>query len=118
MGIGVDGLKTGHTESAGYGEVVSTTEGGRRLIAVLHGLTSMRERAEEARKLVTWGTRSFERVSAFEPDEVVADVAIYGGEAASVGVVGEDGVVLYVPKGSKRCLSAPCDLSRANSPAR
>ena len=38
MGIGVDGLKTGHTEEAGYGTVVSTTDGGRRLIAVLHGL--------------------------------------------------------------------------------
>lgn len=105
MGIGVDGLKTGHTESAGYGEVVSTTEGGRRLIAVLHGLGSMKERAEEARKLVTWGSRSFERIDAFEPGEPVADVPVYGGEAASVGVVGRDGVALYIPKGSKRCLS-------------
>ncbi len=106
MGIGVDGLKTGHTSSAGYGEVVSTTEGGRRLIAVLHGLTSMKERAEEARKLVTWGTRSFERIDAFDPGETVADIAVYGGEVGSVGVVGKDGIALYIPKGSKRCLSA------------
>ena len=53
MGIGVDGLKTGHTEAAGYGTVVSSNAGERRLIAVLHGLGSMSERAEEARKLVT-----------------------------------------------------------------
>lgn len=106
MGIGVDGLKTGHTQSAGYGEVVSTTEGGRRLIAVLHGLSSMRERAEEARKLVTWGTRNFERIPAFKEGEVVAYVPVYGGASGQVGLVGENGVDLYVPKGSKRCLSA------------
>ena len=60
----VDGLKTGHTEAAGYGTTVSTAAGGRRLIAVLHGLKSMTERAEEARKLVTWGTRASRTVSA------------------------------------------------------
>lgn len=106
MGISVDGLKTGHTEEAGYGEVVSTTEGGRRLIAVLHGLTSMRERTEEARKLVTWGTRSFERIDAFGPGETVAEAGVYGGAVPSVGLVGKDGIALYIPKGSKRCLSA------------
>ena len=53
MGIGVDGLKTGHTEAAGYGTVVSSNAGERRIIAVLHGLGSMSERAEEARKLIT-----------------------------------------------------------------
>lgn len=106
MNIGVDGLKTGHTESAGYGEVVSTTEGGRRLIAVLHGLTSMRERTEEARKLVTWGTRNFERVPAFAADEVVGYVSVYGGEEPSVGLVGEGAINLYIPKGSRKCLKA------------
>ena len=49
---------------------------------VLHGLKSMTERAEEARKLVTWGTRGFERVDAFEPGEIVADVEVYGGNGA------------------------------------
>jgi len=106
MGIGVDGLKTGHTEASGYGEVVSTTEGGRRLIAVLHGLTSMRERAEEARKLVTWGTRNFERMAAFPEGAVVGYASVYGGEVPSVGLVGRGAVDLYIPKGSRRCLSA------------
>lgn len=106
MGIGVDGLKTGHTESAGYGEVVSTTEGGRRLIAVLHGLTSLKERSEEARKLVTWGTRSFERVPAFAAGDIVGYADVYGGAPANVGLVGEGPIDLYVPKGSKKCLTA------------
>lgn len=106
MDIGVDGLKTGHTESAGYGEVVSTIEGGRRLIAVLHGLDSIKARSEEARKLVTWGTRSFERVPAFKKDDVVGQANVYGGAEPSVDLVGEGDIDLYLPKGSRKCLSA------------
>lgn len=106
MGIGVDGLKTGHTESAGYGEVVSSIEGGRRVIAVLHGMESIKQRTEEARKLITWGTRSFERVAAFEDGDVVGHADIYGGSEPSVGLVGDGPIDLYIPKGSRKCLSA------------
>ena len=106
MGIGVDGLKTGHTEAAGYGSVVSTAQGGRRLIGVVHGLTSMRERTEEARKLITWGTRAFERVSAFPAGSVVANADVYGGIDSSVGLIGKGEIALYLPKGSRKCLQA------------
>lgn len=106
MGIGVDGLKTGHTESSGYGEVVSTTEGGRRLIAVLHGMESIKQRSEEARKLVTWGARSFDPIPAFSENQIVKYIDVYGGEEGKVGLVGDGAVNLYIPKGSKRCLSA------------
>ena len=106
MGIGVDGLKTGHTEAAGYGSVVSTDDGGRRLIAVVHGLTSMAQRTEEARKLITWGTRAFERIPAFEEGQIVGYADVYGGEEGRVGLVGEGAVDLYLPRGSRRCLTA------------
>lgn len=106
LNIGVDGLKTGHTDAAGYGEVVSTTEGGRRLIAVLHGLDSIRARTEEARKLVTWGTRSFERIAAFAENEIVGYANVYGGEQPNVGLVGRGSIDLYIPKGSRKCLAA------------
>jgi D-alanyl-D-alanine carboxypeptidase (penicillin-binding protein 5/6) len=106
MGIGVDGLKTGHTEQAGYGTVVSTTEGGRRLIAVLHGLKSMKERAEEARKLVTWGTRSFERLPVFPEGKTVGYANVYGGEEPSVALVGKGNIDLFLPKGAKDCPQA------------
>lgn len=106
MGIGVDGLKTGHTEAAGYGTVVSTAEGGRRIIGVVHGLKSMSERAEEARKLITWGARAFERVSAFPEGSVVAYANVYGGVDGSVGLVGHGEIALYLPKGSRKCLQA------------
>jgi D-alanyl-D-alanine carboxypeptidase (penicillin-binding protein 5/6) len=106
LGIGVDGLKTGHTEAAGYGSVISTAEGGRRLVAVLHGLTSMAERTEEGRKLITWGARAFERVAAYPDGAVVAYANVYGGVKGSVGLVGEGEVALYLPRGSRKCLSA------------
>ena len=106
LDIGVDGLKTGHTESAGYGEVVSSIEGGRRVIAVLHGMESIRQRTEEARKLITWGTRSFERIAAFDEGEIVGYASVYGGAEPKVALVGDGPINLYVPKGSKKCLSA------------
>ena len=81
LGIGVDGLKTGHTESAGYGIVASTIEGGRRLIAVLHGMDSVNQRNEQARALITWGSRSFERIPAFANGAIVGEASVYGGAA-------------------------------------
>jgi D-alanyl-D-alanine carboxypeptidase (penicillin-binding protein 5/6) len=106
MGIGVDGLKTGHTEAAGYGSVTSTDQGDRRLIAVVHGLTSMRERTEEARKLLTWGARAFERFTPYAEGQVVAFADVYGGATPNVGLVGRGEIALYLPRGSRQCLSA------------
>ncbi|MEO6015345.1 MAG: D-alanyl-D-alanine carboxypeptidase family protein [Devosia sp.] len=103
LGVGVDGLKTGHTDAAGYGEVVSAPNDGRRLIAVLHGLTSMRERAEEARKLITWGMRGFELLPVFPKDKIVAYANVYGGTSASVGLIGRDKIDLFLPKGAENC---------------
>ena len=106
LGIGVDGLKTGHTEAAGYGSVISTAEGGRRLVAVIHGLTSMAQRTEEGRKLITWGARAFERVAAYPEGAIVAYADVYGGTSGSVGLVGDGEVALYLPRGSRKCLNA------------
>jgi D-alanyl-D-alanine carboxypeptidase (penicillin-binding protein 5/6) len=106
LGIGVDGLKTGHTEAAGYGSVISTDDGGRRLIAVVHGLKSMAERTEEGRKLITWGARAFERVAAYADGAVVAYANVYGGTSGSVGLVGDGEIALYLPRGSRKCLGA------------
>lgn len=106
MGIGVDGLKTGHTEAAGYGSVTSTDQGDRRLIAVVHGLTSMRERTEEARKLLTWGARAFERFTPYAEGQIVAYADVYGGVTPNVGLVGQGEIALYLPRGSRQCLSA------------
>ena len=70
MNIGADGLKTGFTEESGYGLVGSAVRDGQRLILVINGTKSEKERAEEARKLLDWGFRAFERVSLFAKGEV------------------------------------------------
>lgn len=106
VGIGVDGLKTGHTQSAGYGVVLSTAQGDRRLIAVVHGLASMRERAEEGRKLLTWGQRAFERITPYAAGTIVGYADVYGGDNPQVGLVGKGEIALYLPRGSRQCLSA------------
>jgi len=106
MGIGVDGLKTGHTQAAGYGIVASTTQGGRRLIAVLHGMASERERAEEGRKLITFGTRGFELVPIYAENAVVGYASVYGGEKAEVGLVGKGKIDLFMPRGARNCPTA------------
>jgi len=85
---------------------VSTAAGGRRLIAVLHGLTSMRERSEEARKLVTWGTRGFEQIPVFPAGTIVAHANVYGGREAQVGLVGRGNIDLFIPKGAQNCPTA------------
>lgn len=106
LGIGVDGLKTGHTQASGYGEVVSTDAGGRRLVAVLHGLTSMSERTEEARKLVTWGTRGFELIPVYPQGGVIANADVYGGKEPQVPLVGKGKIDLFLPKGAQNCPQA------------
>jgi D-alanyl-D-alanine carboxypeptidase (penicillin-binding protein 5/6) len=115
VGIGVDGLKTGHTEEAGYGEVVSTAAGGRRLIGVLHGMKSMSERAEEARKLITWGTRGFELIPVYAAGQEVRRVPIYGGAEPEVSLVGKGNIDLFLPKGAQNCPQAEVTY---NSPIR
>jgi D-alanyl-D-alanine carboxypeptidase (penicillin-binding protein 5/6) len=106
MGIGVDGLKTGHTEAAGYGTVVSSAASGRRIIGVLHGMESMNERAEEARKLITFGTRGFELMPVFGEGEVVGYADVYGGATPQVSLRGEGEIALFVPKGAEDCPQA------------
>lgn len=109
VGIGVDGLKTGHTEAAGYGSVISTAQGDRRLVGVVHGLKSMSERAEEGRKLLTWGMRAFERFTPFPDGTEIARADVFGGAQPSVGLVGKGEIALYLPRGSRDCLSATVD---------
>ena len=66
MGIGADGMKTGFTEESGYSIVGTLKRGDQRLIAVLGGMTSMNERAEESRKILDWGSRAFEKLELYE----------------------------------------------------
>ncbi|HYI84188.1 MAG TPA: D-alanyl-D-alanine carboxypeptidase family protein [Acetobacteraceae bacterium] len=103
---GADGLKTGHTEEAGYGLTASAKRGERRLIMAFNGLSSMRARAEESERLLEWGFREFENVSLFRAGEVVEEVPVHLGDRRTVPLVGARDVVVTLPRQWRRNLQA------------
>lgn len=106
MDIGADGLKTGHTEDAGYGIVGSIERDGRRLFATLLGMGSEGERAEEARKVLDWGIHAFEKTPIFADGEVVGEASVYGGTKSSVALKAKGSVSIFVPVASRDRLVA------------
>ena len=97
LGIGADGLKTGHTQEAGYGLVGSAKQGDRRVIFVISGLDSTRARAEEAEAIVNWAFRQFSEKTVSEAGKVVAEAPVWMGAEASVGLVTQNELNLLLP---------------------
>jgi D-alanyl-D-alanine carboxypeptidase (penicillin-binding protein 5/6) len=100
MGIGADGLKTGFTREGGYGLVGSAVQNGLRLIVVVNAMKSARERADEARKLLEWGFRTFESRLLFQDGKAVGEAKLYGGAAGHVPLVSDTPIRLLVPRNS------------------
>jgi serine-type D-Ala-D-Ala carboxypeptidase (penicillin-binding protein 5/6) len=96
---GTDGLKTGHTEEAGYGQATAVIREGRRLILVVNGLTSMAERAQETSRLVEWGFRDFSNTTVFRAGDVVAEAPVWLGEREKVPLVIQRAVQFTLPSG-------------------
>ncbi len=94
-----DGLKTGHTEAGGYGLVASAARGGRRVIVVVNGLSTNRERGEEGERLLDWAFREFEDVNLFAAGDVIDTARVWLGEQTSVPLVVDQGLVLTLPRG-------------------
>ena len=89
-----DGLKTGHTSEAGFCLTASAKRDGRRLIGVMTGLKSNKERSEEAEKLMNWGFREFDNYKLFKQYQRIAAAPVYMGEEKTIDlVVGEDVVL-------------------------
>jgi serine-type D-Ala-D-Ala carboxypeptidase (penicillin-binding protein 5/6) len=103
---GADGMKTGYTEDAGYGLVGSAVRADLRLVVVVTGLGSRREREEEARKLMEWGFRAFEQVTLFDAGAEVGTARVYGGETWSVPLTGDGAVQILLPREVRRRLRA------------
>lgn len=78
MNIGVDGLKTGYTKEAGFGLVASAVQNDLRLIVVVNGLKSEKERSDEARRLLDWGFNNFQANILFASGQVITDAKVYG----------------------------------------
>ena len=97
LGIGADGLKTGHTQEAGYGLTGSAKQGDRRIIFVITGLDSTQERAEEAERIVNWAFRQFAERDIAAGGTRIAEAEIWMGEAASVGLALPEDLSLLMP---------------------
>ena len=101
----VDGLKTGHTNAAGYCLVATAKRdfpnvGSRRLMAIVIGTSSEIARANEAQKLLNWGYTAFEAVKLFDAGQAVATPAIWKGKASTVKLGRADALVVAVPTGA------------------
>ena len=106
VGSGADGLKTGHTEAAGYGLTGSAVRNGRRLIVVLNGMASMRDRDEESSKLMDWGFREFVNKDLFKVGETVTDADVWLGAQATVPLSIASDVTVTVPRSAAQSLEA------------
>lgn len=96
--VGVDGLKTGHTEAGGYGETASGKRGNRRIITVVNGLKNEKERADESSKLLEYGFNNFDNYQLFNKDEPLGEAEIWYGDKATVPLVAKDVVVATLPR--------------------
>jgi D-alanyl-D-alanine carboxypeptidase (penicillin-binding protein 5/6) len=98
MNIGADGLKTGFIKEAGYGLVGSAVQNGMRLIVVIMGAKTDKERADEGKKLLEWGFHNFQTEVLFAEGQSIADAKVYGGEHGTVPLTADRVVGLMVSK--------------------
>jgi len=108
----VDGLKTGHTEAAGYCLVAAAERDEMRLISVVTGTSSDAKRFEETQTLLNYGFRFFEVFTLFKGGETRSQAPVYAGAADSVAVGIADDLVLTLPRGRKQDLSAVIEIDR------
>lgn len=102
--MGVDGIKTGHTEIAGYGLMASGVRDGRRVIMVVNGLKDEKERAQESARLMEWALRSFENVKLFSAGDTVEQAYVAMGQASQVPLVVTEDITVTLPKAVKNDL--------------
>lgn len=111
LGIGADGLKTGHSQEAGYGLVGSAKQGDRRIVFVLMGLESERLRAEESERVVNWAFREFAMHDVMPKGSVVARAPVWLGSRASVGLTTAEGVRVLIPAGASTLPTAVAEFT-------
>jgi len=103
---GADGLKTGHTEEAGYGFTGSAEQNNRRLVMVIAGLTSSSGRAEESVRFMEWGFRAWQAKPVVAQGKQVSIAEVQMGSASSVGLVAPKQLTVTLPAGAVPQMSA------------
>lgn len=111
MGLDADGLKTGETKEAGFGLVGSAVQDDRRLIIVLAGAKSDKERADEARKILDWGFHDFQTRILFAEGQNIGSAKVFGGTAGYVPLAAPSVISLLVPRNSEQQLTARIDYT-------
>lgn len=96
--LGVDGLKTGHTEIAGYGITLSAKKGSQRLVLVVNGLESEKARKEEGEKLLSYGFSEFTNKTLLTSGQKAGEAAVWFGTAEKVGMVAGKSILITLPK--------------------
>ena len=97
LGLGADGLKTGHTVEAGFGLVGSAVQGERRIVFVFTGLQSNAERRQEAEAMINWGFRQFLSKTVARSGDVVSELPVWLGDHQQINAVAENDIELLVP---------------------
>ena len=99
--VGVDGLKTGHTEAGGYGLAASALRKNQRLIMVINGLSSNKERTPEAIKLLEWGYRNFTNFDLLKEGMAVLQAKVWLGDKKTVPLVINEDTKITIPSESR-----------------
>lgn len=102
--VGVDGLKTGHTEAGGYGTVISAKQGDRRIIMVLNGLPTANVRHVEAMRFLNWGFNYFKNYKVADKNVPIDVVDVWGGEEKTVPIIAENDAIITLPRHNRRHL--------------
>ena len=111
MGLGADGLKAGESSDGGFGLVGSAVENDVRLIVVVAGAKTDKERAAEAQKLLQWGFGNFEFQPLFAKGQSIGAAEVFGGNVGYVPLVAADRIRLMVPRHGDEQLSARIDYT-------
>ena len=105
LGIGADGLKTGHTQEAGFGMVGSVKQGDRRIIFAFNGVATDKERAQEAERITNWAFRQFTLKTVIKSGTEIAQADVFLGNAAKVGLVSDQDLSLLIPAGTNTSIA-------------
>jgi serine-type D-Ala-D-Ala carboxypeptidase (penicillin-binding protein 5/6) len=108
----VDGLKTGHTESAGFCLVASALRDGMRLISVVMGTNSEKARAQESQKLLNYGFRFYETHRLYAANTSLKDMRIYKGDSENLSLGLANDLYVTVPRGQYKSLSAALSVGK------
>lgn len=110
--IGVDGLKTGHTDDAGYCLISTALRDGRRVLAIVMGTKSMREREQFSQQLLDWSFQNFVDKVIAPVGQAVASPRVFEGKVKNLNIGAQNGVVITVPRGQEQNIQMLTQLNR------